>query len=504
MTNYFKKVKHILPIYLLAVFLSIFLLFFLRYVFDFKFSSFEVKVKNWEFFFPIIFSVISIILIRKRFWILKHTDKSKDTFIYIFLCWIVSFVLHINSQSFFTNYFSKTQIVDNVEMVSKENAVKKIKIKKFFIDPFYSNFKTQTNATGKNNDKLLFTFYYTSAIVKDTLTRDDKHYPKVWYVNTFSETISNNLSNEEKYRKFLEFRNKASEKISKTNYFAIDYFEKLPNSNEKELYISLISTLVGKNLKEEIILLTPSKKDFNDKGEKSMKFFLGFFIGGISLILFSLFFPKYRNPKTINFKKEGDLELVTKFLIPTKDFLITPIIIDINLLIYLVICIIGVDPINPSFIDMIKFGALTPQVAHGEFWRLITSMFLHAGIMHLLMNMVVLAIAGTFAEGIFGKLKFSILYFFAGILSMLTSLLWHENMIGVGASGAIFGVIGATAMIIILTQTWKESQTVLLIIFAYVAYNLFTGMFSNVDNVAHISGLIFGAIFSLILHYYKE
>lgn len=505
MKDYLNKVKHILPIYLLAVFLSIFSLAILRYFLEVKLGL-EINKITWELTLPFLFSGISIILIRKRFWVLEHQSKAKDTFIYVFICWILSLVLHVNSQIYLTKYWSKGEIVENIDKISDKNTVSKIKIEHYLVDTFYANYATDTRVEGKYDEDLVFTFYYTIAMVKDTLVRNDNFFPRVWYVNHFSKTVSNRLSDEVKYQNFLDFKKTSEDSLRKFNYYNHSYFEKVPNSREKQLYLSLISTLVGKNAQDNVILLTPShKEDFNYKGKGSLIGFAVIFFMGIFTILFILIFPKYRNPNSIDYKNEEDwVTFVIKFLIPTKEFLVTPIIIDLNILVFLILCLFGVDPIEPNYMDLVKAGALTPDVGQGQFWRLITSLFLHAGVVHLVSNMIVLAIAGAYSEKIFGKLKFTILYFFAGILAAFSSLLWHINIIGVGASGAIFGVIGATAMTIILSHDWRKSQNVLVIIFAYVMYNLFMGMFGNTDNIAHISGLIFGAIFSMILYYYKE
>lgn len=506
MNNYFKKVIHILPIYLLAVFLSIFTLSVLRYLFDYKINLFEIKKTNWNVFLPIIFSSISLILIRKRFWVLEHKNKSKDTFIYIFIAWVTSMILLVSSQLFLTDLLAKNQTVENIETISFDKNVSKIKVKKYYVDTFYSNYKTDVQVAGKDNNDLVFTFYLVSAIAKDSLSDNDTKMPKIWYVDHFSEKISNRLSDREKYEKYKNFKKKTEDNLSHWNYYKLNYFEKVPASDVQENYISLISTVLGENIdKDEVILLTPSERSFNDKGEGILKWFFIFLAICISVFLFSLIFPEYKNPDSLEYKKKTDeFSFVIKFLTPTKDFLITPILIDLNLLVFLIMCLLGIDPINPRIQDLVKLGALTVETAQGEYWRLVTSLFLHGGIMHLFMNMVVLAISGTYAEQLFGKYKLALIYFASGIFSAFMSLIWHQLMVGVGASGAIFGVIGAVTMTIILTKSWKDSKTVLYFILGYIAYNLFVGMFTNADNVAHISGLFFGTSFILIKHYYKN
>ncbi len=125
--------------------------------------------------------------------------------------------------------------------------------------------------------------------------------------------------------------------------------------------------------------------------------------------------------------------------------------------------------------------------------------------MHLLMNLMVLGIAGFFCENIFGIARFAIIYFVSGIIAGISSLIWHDgNVILVGASGAIFGLIGSFAMALLLRNNFKENKIVLLVIFAYFVINIFFGLISNSDNAAHISGFVCGMLISLLYYVFES
>ena len=81
--------------------------------------------------------------------------------------------------------------------------------------------------------------------------------------------------------------------------------------------------------------------------------------------------------------------------------------------------------------------------AHGEWWRIFTPMFLHYGPLHLAMNMYSLYFAGSILESLIGRWRFLLLYIVSGLAGSAGAFLWNPNSIGVGASGAIFGVLGA-------------------------------------------------------------
>jgi rhomboid protease GluP len=134
---------------------------------------------------------------------------------------------------------------------------------------------------------------------------------------------------------------------------------------------------------------------------------------------------------------------------------------------------------------------------HGEPWRLVTSAFLHLGIVHLAFNMYVLAAIGPLVERLFGRVRFLAVYLTAAITGSLVSLLVHRNIVAVGASGAIFGLYGALAAF--LQRERGVMPRVLVnrmgkMAFGFIAYNLVFGFaVPGIDNAAHVGGLFGGA-----------
>jgi rhomboid protease GluP len=130
-------------------------------------------------------------------------------------------------------------------------------------------------------------------------------------------------------------------------------------------------------------------------------------------------------------------------------------------------------------------------------------MFVHAGIIHLLLNMWCLWNLGPIAERWFGRAPFLILYFLSGIGGSLASLYMHPATVSVGASGAIFGLAGGLIALLGLRRDSAAAAPVkrfLPSLFTFVAYNLFYGSVTpGIDNAAHVGGLIVGAGFSLAL-----
>ncbi len=146
------------------------------------------------------------------------------------------------------------------------------------------------------------------------------------------------------------------------------------------------------------------------------------------------------------------------------------------------------------------YGPLT--VLHGEWWRLLSAMFLHGGMTHLLMNMVSLYIVGRGVEFYFTKTAYLVIYLFSGIIGGLVSSAMHPLSVGVGASGAIFGIFGALAgFFIVHRKVLAEHSRMFMKDFAVIlGLNFLLGMsVTSIDMSAHIAGLVVGVIGGILL-----
>ena len=182
-------------------------------------------------------------------------------------------------------------------------------------------------------------------------------------------------------------------------------------------------------------------------------------------------------------------------------------LIVINVLVFFLLSLRG-DTESGYF--MLQYGAMyEPLVTDGhEYYRLITSLFLHFGIQHLLNNMVMLGALGYQLENEIGRIKFLLIYFISGIGGNLCSLYWNvshgEQVISAGASGAIFGLMGALLYIVAVNRgrLGRLSGRGVLIM---VALSLYFGLTSSgVDNSAHIGGLIWGILITVLLYRRKR
>lgn len=197
---------------------------------------------------------------------------------------------------------------------------------------------------------------------------------------------------------------------------------------------------------------------------------------------------------------------------PKSDYFFTPIIAIINILVFIIMAIDGTHIINPQVEKLIYWGANERSLTlNGELWRLITSAFIHIGLLHLVMNMYALLFIGSLLEPLIGKYRFIFAYFITGIVASTASLWWNSFSISAGASGAIFGLFGVFFSLLICNQIEKNLRKPMLIyISIYIGFNLLNGLKEGVDGAAHIGGLVsgiiigFGIIISVLKKEFKE
>jgi rhomboid protease GluP len=163
----------------------------------------------------------------------------------------------------------------------------------------------------------------------------------------------------------------------------------------------------------------------------------------------------------------------------------------------------GVSIFSPTGIDIIKWGAnFGPLTLSGDWWRLISCVFVHIGIIHIAFNMYALYMAGVYLEPLLGKTKYIAAYLCTGVFASLASLWWHKDPIAsAGASGAIFGMYGIFLALLSTNLIPKQIRKGLLqSIGVFVIYNLVYGIKSGVDNSAHIGGLLSGLLIGYLYY----
>jgi len=199
--------------------------------------------------------------------------------------------------------------------------------------------------------------------------------------------------------------------------------------------------------------------------------------------------------------------------IPRKKYIVTPLLVIINTIIFLV-TILSIYAMvvlvlkSNTYPDRSVFEKIyllmgfssREQVLNGQLWRLVTNIFLHFSILHLVSNMIVLVYIGSLIEYKLGKWNYLMMYLFTGIIASMVSVIWNQGGISAGASGAIFGLFGILLALLSTDFYERSARKALLISTAiFVAYNIIP-VARGVDHPAHFGGLISGYVFGWIAY----
>ena len=313
---------------------------------------------------------------------------------------------------------------------------------------------------------------------------------EIWLENKHSEfriirIITKNIFNEEQ----LKFD------INKTNEIVKQIKQRTLNP-----FMDMLSIYL--NVDEDVIPLMKDEKHYKNIYIKNEK----------ELLNNEIIVKYYKNiEEDLKYEEEG-FELLSKItnditkknieenerfnnMYNQKKPIVTWILIGINILIFLLMYIIGKG--SEDLITLTNFGALIPSlVKSGDYYRLISSAFLHIGFIHLACNMYSLFVLGPTIEHFFGKAKFLIIYLFSAIIGGLFVMTFtSSSAICAGASGAIFGLLGSLLYFGYTYRGYIGAQIIRSII-PVIVINLFIGFtLPGISNAAHIGGLI-GGIFA--------
>lgn len=510
--TYFEKLNHILPTFCTVTLGLLIGLGLIRWLLTIQFSIVEIDEEIWEFWFPILLPWIPITLwLRQKFrFIIFKGDTLKGRLYLQGITWIVSFFMLMFSQEYLTTSTGKLKELSTIHDIKKIERVRYYKIKHFTVATYFGCSYSDIRQSGKYNQYLDINIYFVAPIIVDSFDRLQL-IPTYWYGVKFAKQINNKIADENKKTEYDKFYKDCLNKMTHYNFDSLDYFECIPISNERDNYLKAIESRINSDAAKDCMILRPIHGNFEKRNANNLvRTFISFFIG-LCIVSFLLIWTrisaveKYRLSSN-NKPRQDDLVNILDYLIPKGNHFATAIVLDLNILVFLLMIFSGVDIISASGSEVLQWGANRRlETAGGEWWRLLTSMFLHGGLMHLFLNISGLLIAAIFIEPLLGRKNYFILYILSGLCGGIASICWYPNTISVGASGAIFGLYGAILGLLLTNAFPKRGKRgILTMIGIYVGVNLLWGLTGGIDNAAHIGGLLSGALVGIILYKLDE
>ena len=184
---------------------------------------------------------------------------------------------------------------------------------------------------------------------------------------------------------------------------------------------------------------------------------------------------------------------------PSSPYVAVPLLIDLTVLVWLLMVLSGVSPTTPTGRELVAWGSnVSSLTLHGQPWRLFTSLFVHGGMTHLLLNMFSLWLLGLMLEQRVGPWRLLAVYLASGVAASLATVWYHTGGINsTGASGAIFGLYGLMLVLLLskkMVLDKSDRRAMLGLVLYLVLSNLVSGLTGNIDNIAHVGGLLMGLL----------
>ena len=481
---------------------------FLNWLFILKTELISIDEMIVQFLAPFVLIWIPVLLwLRPRLRTLKLDSKRADPRgFYLAMAAFTIVPAALVAQAYLATATGKLAHVDRAEQLATTEHTKYFMIDSVFVDRENAGGYAMSSVRGRHNEDLDLEIFFASPIKDADLS--SAFGGGAWYGVQYRKTIKNRLSDARKEELYNMFADSASRDFDSRDLSAFTYLEKVGNSDDHRGYESAIRNSSSYTPGVEAVILKPHEGSFDARNGKKLQWMFGLYGAGAFIWFVMLLFPKVdeKEMKRVKagmpskHKSEGNS---FDMIIPKPYYYVTPSILGINIFVFVAMTVSGLGFMTFRPQDLLAWGACYGPSVHGTgLIRLLTSMFLHAGLWHLAVNMLGLLFVGIILEPILSPKKYLVLYLAAGIAGSLASIQFHEAAVSVGASGAIFGLYGALLVVMLRNNlSFKIFKHPLVRIpLFFVALNLFLGVATpGIDNAAHIGGLVGGIAVALLL-----
>ncbi|MEN7344057.1 MAG: rhomboid family intramembrane serine protease [Pseudomonadota bacterium] len=508
--GYWPKARHILPAYLTVMLVTVGGLTAIRLAVDRFAPKLEINQDLWELWIPLVVAALAhVIWLRPRLKILTFKNKTAEQvenqqtmlgLIALITLWAPS----IFAQFMVLQAVATLHDVDSVLEISLERPHRYYAIRDYNVLTRLGGLHTNSKIIDRGNS-IEYAFYFAYPVTEADAPYSNDH--RYWYGLIHRERVSNYLSNASKDRVYREAYNRGLELVENYDFTNPSYVEVARSSQDRDHFRSAVGARTGNDDVDNVLILLPGEGAFEDSLKLPVVW--PFYAAGIGIIIFllTLLLPTYDN-QALQAQKDGKkpssfIADYGFFFLPNENQFFAPVITSATCLVFVMMTLFGVHPIYPTADDLLTWGAnRRAETTQGQWWRLVTSMFVHGGLMHLFYNVAGLVLASLFLEELFSRVRCFVIYFVSGLSGSLASIWWYENATSVGASGAIFGLFGAVFASGVLGEVrlreiaWLWTYVGLGLVFGFVA--------GGIDNAAHLGGLFAGFLAGLALHLFAR
>ncbi|HSY60504.1 MAG TPA: rhomboid family intramembrane serine protease [Cytophaga sp.] len=506
--NFSKRIKLLYLPFLLTAFCIWILYTFLNWLLIIHLELISIKDIIVNFGIPLALPAIPMFFyLRPKFKFLNLiTAKGKSwSDFYMFILWLILAAPTMIAQNYIETATGKLTVLQHLNQLDSLPKTKYYSVKDVYIDKNRIGSHTVFEVSGKHNENLDMYIYVVVPMCNNSF---DTTNVVSWLGLKYSKTIKTNLEDKEKEDAYQAFADECQKEFDEADLNKFVYLTRVPNSDKKDGLDEALKQSVKRTDANASQLFESVNESFADKNGSKFEWTLISFGIGLFVWLIMIVIPSI-NTAVLNAHEAGtlntkeDVKEFVDYFKPKEGFLITPILMYLNIGVFLAMFFTGFGFMSFKSEDLIVWGAnYGPLTTNGEWWRLLSNTFLHGGFIHVLANMYGLLFVGIFLEPVLGKMKYIGVYLVTGIIASAASIWWNGTVVSIGASGAIFGLYGAFLALLVTGIFPKEMGKAFMIsTLIFVGYNLVIGILGNgTDNAAHIGGLVSGFLIGLVLY----
>lgn len=481
---------------------------FLHWLLLIKFRLFSIREDLVNIILPMILAgLFALVMIRRKAKALRlKTSRGSWIDLYTVIAALLILWPLVTAQELLVSATGKLTSLGSVSRIQSVPWTKYYAFRDGYAFKGGASTHTEFSTSGKYNSEFNMILYVAVPVFNSAADTTSGE-PLCWLGLRYLKTISNSKSDQEKESEYGAFADASIDAFNAKDLSYFLYYERLDEGNGMKDYVTAARRV--ERYKKVDMILVGKEEPFENRNGQKIPWLIGTLIGGPLLWLLLVLVPK-TNERQMEVLKSGRPDMVAvkdrnetlALFTPHEGFYITPLIMYANIGVFLAMMVAGLGFISFHGDDLVRWGAnYGPMTKDGQWWRLLTSTFLHGGLMHLLANMYGLMFVGIFLEPVMGKWKYLALYLGTGILASLTSLWWHDQTVSVGASGAIFGLYGVFLALLQRKIFPPEmSKAFMMSTLIFVGFNLLMGLTGGIDNAAHIGGLISGFLLGFFVH----
>ncbi len=463
-----------------------------------------------QFWLPLILTVAIVLFwLRPKVGVLKFVSKSNYNdphFGFLMAATIVLSVPVIIAQQYMTTATGRLTHLNHISGIAAAENSKYYTVDDLEIDTTNWGLSLRTKLMGRMGNRLELSLYFAMPLSDSCLSANPTT-SMVWLGLKYRKEVSRLLSDSAQNVAYNKLVHQSYKDILQKDIRAIPLFERIgPCADLDGFKDAVLRSGIVEESGDPIILI-PLDNPYESRTGRSLVWLIGTFAGGALIWLAMVMVPlvdeeELKSVRQGRSSKDSDIRDAVSFMFLQGDYVATP------LLIWLIIAIFGAQTASgfyAGFSDsdpLIEWGACNRQaILSGEWWRLITAMFLHGSFPHLINNLFGIVLAGLSLERLLKWRKFVLSFLVTGLIAGIVSLLCHADSMAIGASGGIFGMFGVLFSLSIPRHRRLVDQTRYAFYIApSVVLTLVLGAVTPwIDNSAHVGGLVAGLLIGLYL-----